>query len=116
MFKHNQLLPKQKILPASFRVKHFLLDKVPYTSWIFYWLIAFRNRLPLFLHWFLVVAVPSALGFLFLRFGPNIHDTPSLVAGKLATINIITTFVILAAFWVMITQQMRRPVPRGEVI
>ena len=42
-------------------------------------------------HWLFVISVPSLFGYVLIRLGPNIFEAPSVVAGKLATINIVQT-------------------------
>ena len=107
-------LPKKSVLPAGFRAKHFVLGSVPFAPRAEYLRVAARNRAPRVLFWVLVVTVPFLFGLAVLNFGPSIHETPSVVAGKTATLHIVNCLMVVASFWATLAKAMRRPVPRWD--
>ena len=106
-------LPKELRPPRQFRAKHAALDHVPFAPKANLWFIAAKNRWPIVRHWLFVISVPALFGYVLIKLGPNIFETPSVVAGKLATINIVQTLFVMFIVVIIIVKSLRRPVPRG---
>ncbi|CAB1056310.1 hypothetical protein D1BOALGB6SA_1046 [Olavius sp. associated proteobacterium Delta 1] len=101
-------------IPLGTRFKYWVIRKFPYSSLVTYWVAWIRNRADTTMHYALIIIVPALFGLFCLHAGPNFYDVPSEVAGKVATVHIIQTILIIIGAWALIVQQVRRPIPRGR--
>lgn len=93
-----------------------MLENVPSAPKARYWSIATRNRVPKVIFWLLVTMIPFAFLITLMLFGPNLNETPNVVAGKLSTINNIATILLFFNIWVLVVKSRRMPIPRSKYI
>lgn len=107
------LPPKIKVLPRGFAARQYAYEAFPQVAKANYYSVIAKHKAPKVLHWVIVVVVTLLILVSFLIIGPNIYDTPLVVAGKLQTINIWITFGVVLNVLIVIIKCIRRPIPRG---
>jgi hypothetical protein len=110
--------PPPRPLESGFIDKRYLakqkaLDSIPGAARSKYWALVAKNQAPNVGFWFFAVVSPVALIFFLVLVGPNLYDTPNLVAGKLSSINSLVFIFLLYLVWILALKTRRVAVPRS---
>lgn len=101
-------------IDKSYLAKQRALDSIPGAARSKYWSLVAKNNAPRVGFWFFAAVSPVALIFFLVLVGPNLYDSPNVVAGKLSSINSMLFLFVLFEVWILALKTRRVAVPRSR--
>jgi len=108
------LRPKNIKSETALLAKDYFYESVPGAAKSRYYSLVARRYSPDVAFWLLVTLIPMAFILFLLFTGPNLRDTPNLVAGKLSTINSFIFILAVINVWMFSLKTRRVAVPRSR--